>query len=365
MIGLGLGLAPAINHYLAAGKLDKEKLVSQLFIFSVFSAIIFVVLWFTLEPLGIQKIALPQVLSSFFVIFCLGVHLLLLLFNQLLASVLLAQKKYSKSASISVTAAVLLLVIYVYLHFIEGPIPETAFRFIILANLLVLLVQTVLYLLQIVKLKGFSLSFAWFDFSMIKVFFAFAVLAYFTNFLQFLNYKMDVWFINTYVDNKSELGIYGVAVSLAQLIWLVPNAFHSVLFTEVSENIASIDLKHKISRWSKNILLLSLVLGSLGYFLSIWLVPILFSAEYSLVVEVLPFLIPGIVLFAPSILWSAYFAGRGEINVNLKATAIGFIIAIIGGFLIIPEQGIIGAAVVTSVSYAVTSLFTYYQFTKR
>lgn len=362
LIGLGLGIAPAINHYLAAGKLDKSKLISQLLIFSFLASVFFIVLWYVVEPFGVQKIALPQVVGTSFIIFCLGGHLFLLLLNQLLSSVLLSQKMYARSASISVIGAVFLLAIYTYLHFFSKPVTESAFIFIVLANLLVLLVQSVLYIKGILAVKGFKFVFAWFDLSMIRLLFAFALLAYLTNFLQFLNYKMDVWFINSYVEDKSQLGIYGVAVSLSQLIWLLPNAFHSVLFTAVSENNSTETIKGQIDKWSKNVFYLAIGLGILGYFLSIKLLPTLFSAEYSSVVDVLPFLLPGIVLFAPSILWSAYFAGKGQVIVNLKATVLGFCAALVGGFFIIPNYGIQGAAIVTSVSYAFTAAYTYYWF---
>ncbi len=364
LIAFGIGLPPAINHYLAANKIDRKFLLGQLFTFSVFVTIMFFLVLFLLEIIGLGSVFLPQIGSPYFVLFGLAAHLLLLVFNQLLAAVLLADRRFVTAARISAFAALGLLLLYAILYLLDWQLAQRYFLFFIIANLIILLLQMVFYARSILKDERYSLVLNVFRMKTIRLLISFALLAYITNFLQFLNYKMDIWFINAYVYDDAKLGIYAIAVSLSQLIWLVPNAFHAVIFTDVSADTSQ-DQKHKVEDWARKMLFVAVGCGLIGYLLATWLVPYLFGIRYTYIISVIPYLLPGIILFAPTILLSAFLAGRNRVDLNLKASAIGFILALVGNCCLIPSYGIIGAACATSISYSFSSIYTYYCFLKQ
>ena len=172
---------------------------------------------------------------------------------------------------------------------------------------------------------------------------------------------MDVWLITAFLGDKSQLGIYALTVSLSQLIWLIPNAFHTVIFTEISRS-DTVFQKTKVYSWSKNIFFLALAFAVIGYTLSFWLVPLFFSTGYNDVIGIFPYLLPGIVIFAPSILWSGFFAGQRRIDINFRSSLYGFILCIILNLVLIPKLQIIGAAIASTCSYILSSVYLFWRF---
>jgi O-antigen/teichoic acid export membrane protein len=362
-IALGFGLPPAINHYVAARKLEKQTLISQMFFFVLCVAVVFVLIVFGLGFLPLGKVFLPEFGNRSFVLAGMTLHFVLLLFNQMLSATLIAEKKYSISAKISGVFAFLLFVGYGGLYLLGETVSNIFFYLFIILNLIVLFIQTLLTLRAILANQDYTIRFAFPQKKLLSTLVTFAFLAYVANFIQFLNYKMDVWFISAFDSNKDDLGIYAVAVSLSQLIWLIPNAFHTVIFTEISEGKKNNE-KERIYNWSKKIFLFALIAAVIGFVLSLWLLPIIFGEQYEFVLVVFPYILPGVVIFAPSILWSAYFAGKNRIDINLKSSIIGFVVALVGGYFVIRSYGIIGAAMVATISYSLTSLYSLWQFNK-
>ncbi len=360
-MALGLGLPPAINHFLAAGKIEKKNLVGQLFLFSIIVGFLFWVGANIIFQTNARAVVFPTSVSEQLVLFGLSVHFFLLLFNQLLGSILLAEKMFRRLAEITIVGAVGLLLGYSYFFYFSKQLGVDYLEAFIFLNILILLVQGIFYCFQIKKAGGFSFKLSLISLPLFTLLMGFAAWAYVTNLLQFLNYRMDIWFISYYEKNDRLLGIYGVAVSLSQLIWLLPNAFHSIIFSDISGQ-ANLDYRKKINKWVPLIFIYAVSTAVVGYFLSFWLVPILFKSSYSAVIEVFPYLLPGIVVFAPTILLSAYFAGLNKVSVNFTSSLLGFLLNIGLNFILIPMYSIIGAAVASSFSYVLSALYLYHKY---
>ncbi len=362
-IALGFGLQPAITHYIAAGKLNKKTLLSQLFLFVLGVSLLFGFIVLIINSLDIGEIFLPKFGNVQYVLLGLFFHFMLFILNQLFSAVLLAEKQFALTARISGFSAFVLLLIYSVLYYFIAATQFEYFHYFIIFNLLVLLGQAWVNVYSVLKQNGYSLSFKWLDKKLFSLLLSFALLAYATNFVQFLSYKMDIWFINAFEDKQAKLGIYAVAVSLGQLIWLVPSAFHSIIFTQISERTSG-EQKKQIVGWAKKIFLFAIVCAIIGYVLAYNFITVFFGIKYQYVIEIFPYLLPGIVIFSPSILLCAYVAGVNRIDINLKASLIGFGIALVGGFLVIPTYSVIGAAAVSTIAYASTTIYVYFQFNK-
>lgn len=362
-LALSFGLPPAINHYLAAQKLNREDLLGQLLFFALSTGVIFLAVAYLISHSALAPIVLPSLLPPKFIVLGLSVHFTILFYNQLLQALLLAEKQYRKVALTTALSAIILLLIYAAGYFWNQANAEFFFKYIILSNTAVLLLQASLYLMFAMRLRGYMFKIRFFSKTVFFMLLGFAGWVYVTNLLQFLNYKLDVWLITGFLNDKSKLGIYGLTVSLAQLLWLIPNAFHSIIFTETSQRDSAL-LTKKIHNWSLNIFYLAIIFGILGYKLSFWIVPIFFSQAYKEVTDVLPYLIPGIAIFAPSILWSAYFAGKKRIDINFKSSLIGLLFCILLNLILIPKFQIIGAAIATSCSYIASAVYLYWRFVK-
>jgi O-antigen/teichoic acid export membrane protein len=186
--------------------------------------------------------------------------------------------------------------------------------------------------------------------------FRFSFLIYATNLLAFFTYKLDVWVVN-YYQGKVQLGIYSLAVSLAQMVWLLPNAIAFVNLSEVagkSEQNRSLQLtvsSYKIAFYS------TVLIALFFYIFCLLFIPVLYGAEFSGVPHYMLLLFIGVVPFAPATIVSSYLAGVNKFRHNFYASVVGVLLCIGLDFTLIPRMGISGACIASSVSYL--SIFIY------
>jgi stage V sporulation protein B len=178
-----------------------------------------------------------------------------------------------------------------------------------------------------------------------------AIPSYAANILQFLNYRLDL-FLVAFFRTTTEVGLYALAASLAQLLWLVSNAMATVLFPRVASNDepegVALDRTAFFSRFS---LASTLVLGIVLAVIAEPFLRIIYGAQFEPAVVPLLLLLPGIVAFAPVNVLAAHLAGSGRPEINLAVSGASLAVTIILDLLLIPAYGMAGAAVASSVAY--------------
>jgi O-antigen/teichoic acid export membrane protein len=193
-----------------------------------------------------------------------------------------------------------------------------------------------------------------------KIFFSYSLLAFAANFLQFLAYRIDYWFID-YFRNDAALGIYALAVRLVQLFWILPLVYASIIFPKVSAGQQDYDHQPLLSlvRVTNTV---NLIAGVLAVVSAYWLLPFLFGKDYR--DSVAPFLIlmPGVIAFAVTTLLASWFAGMQMLKVNLTGSAICFLVIIVLDLLLIPRFGIKGAALASSIGYFTSTLYSVVKY---
>jgi O-antigen/teichoic acid export membrane protein len=190
----------------------------------------------------------------------------------------------------------------------------------------------------------------------LKIFLSFSVLTLVTNSIQFLAYRMDYWFIEYYRGEK-ELGWYSLAVRLAQVFWVLPVLFAAILFPQVAKEGDRYNDGHMLS-FARLLFLFNLLAGALAFLLAGWGIPLVFGEMYRESVLLFRLLLPGIVLFCPTTILAAWFAGKGQLRVNLKGSCICFAVVAVLDVLLVPRQGMRGASIASSIGYTLTSVYT-------
>jgi O-antigen/teichoic acid export membrane protein len=178
------------------------------------------------------------------------------------------------------------------------------------------------------------------------------------------NVRLDQIILGS-VASASNLGIYSIAVLLAELIWIVPDSIGPILFNKLAINTSDntrIDLVYKISR---------LLLGT-GLLLSICLIiftkfiilPFGYGKEY--IGSFIPLLIilPGSIFYIIAKVITKLFSGSGDIGLTSRSQLYGSIISVTFFFILIPSFDIIGAAIASTLGYISVSLFCLYYFQK-
>jgi len=200
---------------------------------------------------------------------------------------------------------------------------------------------------------------------------AFALPCYLGNTTQFLNYRLDV-FIVSVLAGYASVGRYTLAVSLAQLVWLLSNSAASVLLPKVaasrdsiqsadsieSESSGSIDVVKHTSRITRLTLAASFVGACAIGLLATQAIPFLYGEVFRHSVSALLWLLPGIVAFSTVNILAAYIAGIGKPHLNLVVACLALVVTVVLDFTLIPRFDIVGAAIASTGSYLLSALLT-------
>ncbi|MFN7975414.1 MAG: oligosaccharide flippase family protein [Acidobacteriota bacterium] len=171
------------------------------------------------------------------------------------------------------------------------------------------------------------------------------------NAVQFLNYRVDQFLVDFYLG-KAQLGVYSVAVNICEQLWLVPDAASTAIFPRVAadQGAAKNAFTPVVTR---NALALALLGALAALILAPWVVPLAWGAPYAAAVPALALLLPGIVVMAGAKVLGGDIAGRGKPLTNSLVALAGLGINLAGNLFAIPRYGINGAALVSTLTYAV------------
>jgi len=180
---------------------------------------------------------------------------------------------------------------------------------------------------------------------------AFGIKAHVGNVLQFLNYRLDVFLVNFFLE-PAAVGIYSVSVALAELLWHLPDAVGTVIFPK-----AAASRREHMNRITPRIFLGTLgvcVLGAIPLIVFGQLaIRILFTEAFADAYVPMLWLLPGVVLLGGAKVLCNDLAGRGYPHYNSIVAGVGLIATVALDLLLIPRLGVAGAAIASSVSYAV------------
>lgn len=192
---------------------------------------------------------------------------------------------------------------------------------------------------------------------------AFSMPSYFANLVQTLNYRLDIFFVSYFVGVQG-VGLYSLAVGLAQLLWLVSGAASQVLFPNVAASNDRAASQERTARISRLSFWLSIVLACGVAVLGDMFLPMIYGVAFRESVPALLWLLPGVVVFSIANVIGSFLAGIGKPHLNLAVALIGLIATITLDFALIPWLGIVGAAIASSVSYLVTTIAIVYFFAR-
>jgi len=153
--------------------------------------------------------------------------------------------------------------------------------------------------------------------------------------LQFLNDRLSI-FIVTYFVGIANVGFYVVSISLAELIWYLPNACGFVLFpkTASSDAKAATQFTPKVARLS----VFLAATAALGLFLlSRWLITLFYTEEFLPALYPLWALLPGVVVLSLSKIIFSDLGGRGKPYYGAFASLVSLFVTIGLDLLLIPR----------------------------
>ncbi len=160
----------------------------------------------------------------------------------------------------------------------------------------------------------------------------------------------------------AEVGIYSVAVYVAEILWLLPGAMTPLLVHSSAGSQMALDRDRTAARALRVGFLLTLVAGLPLFFLADPLLSLFADGEYQASGDSLRALLPGIVAFAPGVVLAGDFIGRGKPHWNTQASALTVAINLVAAFYLIPQYGAVGAAWSSTIAYSIGSGLMLFRF---
>jgi len=174
--------------------------------------------------------------------------------------------------------------------------------------------------------------------------------AHLSNILAYVNYRADVFLVNLFL-NPALVGIYFVAVQVAERLWLPSKVLSTVLLPRMAEMHATSDTKHITPIMSRLVLWGTVFICLVVAIVATPIIRLLFGEAYLGAIPPLLWLLPGIALASSSRIVANDFAARGRPEWNSWLSAAILVINIIANIVLIPRFGINGAAIATTISY--------------
>lgn len=184
-------------------------------------------------------------------------------------------------------------------------------------------------------------------------------------FFIFLNYRLDQWLIKFFLGNK-ELGIYAVAVAIAEIILIIPTG----LINPLRARLYNIENNHPdfktITAKTIKFALYATAVVSIPVF---FMVPLmaskyLYGEKYAGSVIIVQILLTGIIFLTFGKVGSHYYVVKGRPSIHMYSALSIFLVNFALNIIMIPRYGINGAAIASSISYFVYGLIYVYLYLK-
>lgn len=350
-----LSLESGITFFAASGKINSNHLfwVSAVWSF-VIGLISSFCLYFYLQYFG--ELDPTAGMKYFYFSFCYITGLLLTNY----ATVLFYAKGIFKLPNVlMVLLNVTLLFLIIYFFNASANAIDVVLNIYFLYFLLQGFILFLAYMLQNKSWREFG----WTSKFETKKILRFSVIALMANTIFFLVYRIDYWFVHkSPVCTDADLGNYIQVSKIGQMLLIVPQIIASVVYPGTASGKGREQFHAGImiiARLLSRLFLIALLISALlGNFIFISVFGETFDRMW------LPFiiLIPGIFSLSVLTMLSSYFAGKGNLRVNVIGASIALVIVIVGDYFLVPVYGIVAAASVSTIAYMANLAFSLRQF---
>ena len=335
------GLSTTTVYYVARGEYSREQILGHLFFFNTLvTSIAMLVGW--IIALYFRKWLFPQTPPHYLL---LGIFIIPGMFTyKFFQSALLGLQRFDLYNFGQVFWGIIHLLLLAFAMFplkakVPGAILAEALSWALGAALL-------FYWTKAVVPKW---SFR-FNLNLVKEMVLYGFHSYLGNLLAFFNYRTDLFLVN-YFLGPAAVGIYSVAVGLAERLWLISQTASTVLLPRVSASTDPDWRRRFTPLITRTVLIMVLPAALLIGILARPLVALLYSDTFLGAVRPLQILLIGIVTFSLSRVLAQDIAGRGEPLLNTYTSALALVVNVILNLLLIPLWGIQGAAWASAASY--------------
>jgi len=262
-------------------------------------------------------------------------------------TILLAKERFVIYNLLSTLQIIITLTVLLYLVFITGDHSVTAYLYAFYSGIIF---SFVISLFAIRKLIHFS------DIEelphVVVTMLKFSPFMQFGSFFQMLNYRLSYYIIERFFG-PGLLGVFSVGTQVSESVWIVGRGAATVHYARLSNTNDMNYAKDLTLALMKGVAVVTFFLLFIMVLLPQSVYLFLFGAGFTEARIVVLILAPGMLFTAVTMIISHYFSGVGIPKYSMYGSAVGLVMTLSVGFILIPVLGISGAALTTSLSYFV------------
>lgn len=230
---------------------------------------------------------------------------------------------------------------------------------LVLLSILISVVMFGVSLFLVKRLTQIRFRLKW---SLLKESLGYGIKIHLANFFTFLHYRSDMLLVSYFVG-ATQVGLYSIAVGIAEATWLISGSIQTILFPAIS-SAGPTESREMATTLLRHTLLLTTVTCALLAVIGRWAIDIVYGSAFQPSFIPLLVLLPGVLAVSLTSVSAAYLAGRGR-PIYATYASLASLGANIGlNLLFIPRWGIFGAALATSISYSLSFAIIFFFFLK-
>jgi len=355
-----LGIQTGIVYFVSSKKITENIVAGMsIQIFLISSSILFCLL-ILLHFSGLSHVILAEEYTSFIYLTVLFLLFAFTFVNAVIASFFQAHSKFRIINLVAILNSIfnslVFACLFIYFQYNELNGSER-FNYVLFATLISLILNSCLWLFFAKRDLNFNPDF---DFTLgnhLRKFISYNLLIYMGMFVNFFNYRLDLWIVNNYLDEK-DLSYYSLAANINQIILYLAVTIASVMLPNFSSkgDFERNQTFVKISRICFSFFTLIIITA---FLVSPFIIPFMYGEEFDKTVIPFRILMPGILFSSITQLFSIYIVSVNRNIFNIIACSAGLIFTVTLDIILIPQLGIAGAAIATSISYFAIFFITY------
>jgi O-antigen/teichoic acid export membrane protein len=179
-----------------------------------------------------------------------------------------------------------------------------------------------------------------------------------TNVVSLLNYRASLFLVEHF-RGLAEVGTYSVAVTVAELLWLLSSSVTVSAYSRIGNPDRAIASSMTVQAVRINVLA-TVVAAPVLLVGAWWGLPLVMGPAYAASLWPLAALLPGVAAYAAASSLSAFYTNHlGKPQLSGSIAALSLSVSFLMGCLLVPRWGALGAGVASSLGYVTAIVAAY------
>jgi O-antigen/teichoic acid export membrane protein len=343
-----LGIRRATMYHLASKKLPEDHIVSAVFILLLLTSFLTILISGLVFLFSESRKADPLLLTL------IMITIPFVLCNVFAGGIFLGKQEILRANILNAGPTVINLIFVIFFVLVLRLSVRGAFLALFLGNLCMFF-----FVFSVIR-KSYNITWKYHE-GIMKSMIRLGVVFAFSMFIMQLNYRVDIILLKKY-STLEQIGLYSVAVQIAEQLWHVPYAIETIVLTRSAAATDTQASNRTVASIMRVSFLISIFLSGVVYLVAPYLIPLFFGKDFTKSVPMVRGILPGVLLLVVFRILNSRLAGMGKPQVAIYTFIPALIINLILNIIWIPHHGGMGAVWATNASYGAGCIFFLFAY---